>query len=103
MSKTKPGPNFDPRRPRATWQQHRFIAACKAKGIHSHKDLRDAMSVYRGRRGESPPLLGTAQKWWSGEQRPTMGAVGKEPSLFELADMLEVSLDYLCYPNGAEQ
>jgi hypothetical protein len=87
---------------RSTWRPDRLADAMKGRGLvnaNGEPDpagLRLLLNRLRSERGQSPVCLNTIRNWLKGSSSPVMGRTGHEPSVFEIADALQLSLDWLC-------
>lgn len=102
MSKPKPSPN-DPQPPAANYtgetNRRRLTIALARKGITTARQLHEFMSAIDSVRYPGRPPLGeqTWRRILTGETDPVTNgnANGRRPVIFELADALDVSVEWL--------
>ena len=79
---------------RYAWNHARFTAQCFVLGITDYKQLAARINKHRGPDAKAIPLQ-TAHRYWSGRNDPTISAPGKMAAVFELAEVLGVTPDWL--------
>ncbi len=80
----------------ATWRPDRLASLMKDRGI-TVLDVRAVINRHRMAAGNSVPITLNTIRWWlDGSRNPMIGRQGYEPGVFEIADALQVSLDWLC-------
>jgi hypothetical protein len=95
-----------PKRPEygpPSWRPDRLRLACKVRGIdiNSPTELRNLINAYRatvewrGGIGREPVGRITVVDWLSGKTDPSAGRTGFPSAVFELAHVLQVSVDWL--------
>jgi hypothetical protein len=100
-----------PKRPEygpPSWRPDRLRLACKVRGIDigtaespRPTELRNLINAYRatvewkGRTGREPIGRVTVLDWLSGKSDPSAGRSGYPSAVFELAHVLQVSVDWL--------
>ena len=81
--------------------RERFLAACRDAGVpvgqpKAVAKLRQLVSDYRKQHNLGRPVSRkVVTGWLNGSSDPSMGAAGRHPSIYELAGVLEVSVDWL--------
>ncbi len=79
----------------ATWRAERLCQAMEARGL-DESGLRGLLNRSRlARDYEVPIQLKTIRTWMDGTTEPTSGRTGFACPVFEIADALDVSLDWL--------
>lgn len=79
----------------AKWRPDRLRLACRIRGAETPADLRRLVNAHRGPAMLAPLESRTAERWWSGENDPSNGRTGHPVAVFELANVLQVSVDWL--------
>lgn len=80
----------------ATWRPDRLAEAMAKRGV-DEKGLRGLITARRFARGyRVQVVLNTIRGWLGGSHDPLYGRTGYIPSVFEIADALDISLDWLC-------
>jgi hypothetical protein len=83
------------------WRPDRLRLACKARGwVHADGEpnggeLARRVNMWRLATERIPISPRLAQRWLTGEVDPGMGRTGHPSSVFDLAHVLEVSVDWL--------
>lgn len=90
MSKPK-RPDYNP----SEWRPDRLRLACLIRGLETPAALRHLINKRRALRDEPPIAARTVERWLDGSVNPGMGRTGHESGVFELADVLQVSVDWL--------
>ena len=80
---------------RATWRPDRLASAMKSRNLDSN-GLRALINRLRAENDQIPVCLRTIRNWLDESHSPMMGRTGHEPSVFEIAYALQLSLDWLC-------
>lgn len=84
-----------PKYKRAEWRHDRLVQAMQARGLDEF-GLRALLNRARLDRGHDIPIqLKTIRNWMEGVTSPMSGRTGFDCQAFEVADALDVSLDWL--------
>ena len=76
------------------WNHERFLFAARANGITTATELARAINAKRGD-DRSPIPVQTAHRYWTGAHDPLVSGPGKPAAVFELAEVLDVPVDWL--------
>lgn len=78
------------------WRADRLLLACRIRGCATPPLLRAKINEGRGATSRAPIGLSTAHRWLTGSVNPAIARAGHVPAVFEIADALQVSVDWLC-------
>ncbi len=84
-----------PKHKPAKWHPRRLAQAMKSRDLDEY-GVRAAINQHRMATGNATPITLNTIRWWlDGSRNPMIGRQGYESGVFEIADALELSLDWL--------